>query len=191
MRDLILLFLFRQFTPLITCAYGVHYGWGNDDGQRLKTCRLLVESKADITARQRCFSPLISSPLSPCFTDSFYVSQLRNCAHICHQQKQFHRRCIPPQHRCAGMTRPPPRPAAPLQARPAHFKYTFSSCHRCCRLSLQTLASCESLNNSSSPHCPLPLFYRALFARPRRCEMQLRVNSAAIAPELQRTIRSE
>ena len=43
MRDLILLFFFRQFTPLITCAYGVHYGWGKDDvwgkddGQRPKT----------------------------------------------------------------------------------------------------------------------------------------------------------
>jgi hypothetical protein len=54
-RKLILLLFFSQATPLHRSAAHGH----------LEVCRLLVESKADVAARNRCFSP---PALSPSFT---------------------------------------------------------------------------------------------------------------------------
>ncbi len=50
----ILLLFFSQWTPLLSCAYQ----------GRLEVARLLVESKADVAARDRCFSPPPSHHLS-------------------------------------------------------------------------------------------------------------------------------
>jgi hypothetical protein len=47
LRKFILLLFFSQCTPLQLSAYN----------GRLEVCRLLVESKADVAARSRCFSP--------------------------------------------------------------------------------------------------------------------------------------
>jgi hypothetical protein len=46
-RKFILLIFFSQYTPLHDSACRGH----------LEVCRLLVESKADVAARDRCFSP--------------------------------------------------------------------------------------------------------------------------------------
>ena len=54
MRKFILLLFFSQWTPLHFSAV-----WG-----RLEVCRLLVESKADVAARNWCFSPPPSHHLS-------------------------------------------------------------------------------------------------------------------------------
>ncbi len=54
MRKLIILHFFRQWTPLHLSAYH----------DNLEICRLLVESKADVAARNRCFSPPPSHHLS-------------------------------------------------------------------------------------------------------------------------------
>jgi hypothetical protein len=51
---LILFLVFSQFTPLHDSAI---------EGS-LEICRLLVESKADVAARNRCFSPPLSHHLS-------------------------------------------------------------------------------------------------------------------------------
>ena len=54
LRKLILLLFFSDETPLHISA---------QEG-RLEMCRLLVESKADVAARDRCFSPLFSHHLT-------------------------------------------------------------------------------------------------------------------------------
>ncbi len=54
LRKFILLIFFSEFTPL-------HYSAGYD---HLEVTRLLVESKADVAARSRCFSPPPSHHLS-------------------------------------------------------------------------------------------------------------------------------
>ena len=54
MRKFILLLSFSQRTPLHCSAYDGH----------LEVARLLVESKADVAARDRCFSPPPSHHLS-------------------------------------------------------------------------------------------------------------------------------
>ena len=54
MRKLILLLFFSQYTPLLLSALFGH----------LEVARLLVESKADVAARTRCFSPPPSHHLS-------------------------------------------------------------------------------------------------------------------------------
>ncbi len=54
LRKLILLLFFSQWTPLHHSAFY----------DRLEICRLLVESKADVAARDWCFSPPPSHHLS-------------------------------------------------------------------------------------------------------------------------------
>ena len=54
LRKLILLLFFSEWTVLHLAAYN----------GRLEICRLLVESKADVAARTRCFSPPPSHHLS-------------------------------------------------------------------------------------------------------------------------------
>ena len=54
LRKLILYLFFNESTPLHWSAFYGH----------LEVCRLLVESKADVTARERCFSPPPSHHLS-------------------------------------------------------------------------------------------------------------------------------
>jgi hypothetical protein len=52
--NLILLLFFSQYTALHKCAYYGH----------VETCRFLVEWKADVAARDKCFSPPPSHHLS-------------------------------------------------------------------------------------------------------------------------------
>ena len=54
LRKLIFLLSFSQYTPLHSSAWNCH----------LEVTRLLVESKADVAARDRCFSPPPSHHLS-------------------------------------------------------------------------------------------------------------------------------
>ena len=61
LRKFILLFSFSQYTPLHFSAHNGH----------LEVTRLLVESKADVAARDRCFSP---PPLSPFLTHYLHCS---------------------------------------------------------------------------------------------------------------------
>jgi hypothetical protein len=102
LRKLILLLFFRQITPLL------------DSGQRgqLEICRLLVESKADVAARTRCFSPPPSHHLSL----TICLQSWQNCTQMRHRLAQRRRCCIPAQHRRAGMTRCPVYPRCPLPA---------------------------------------------------------------------------
>ena len=70
LRKLILLILFSQQTPLHRSARGGH----------LAICRLLVESKADIHARSRCFiNPL---PLLTMFHSLSALQRWQNCTQM-------------------------------------------------------------------------------------------------------------
>jgi hypothetical protein len=62
MIKLILLLFFRQRTPLHYTAWSGQFS--AMDGVQLEVCRLLVESKADVAAMDRCFSPPPSHYLS-------------------------------------------------------------------------------------------------------------------------------
>jgi hypothetical protein len=90
----ILLLFFSQCTPL---HYSVRRG-------HLDFCRLLVESNADVAARERCFSRAALPPLT-IFHSLYALQRWLHCTQNRHRPKASQRGCIPSQHRHAAMTR--------------------------------------------------------------------------------------
>jgi hypothetical protein len=111
LRKVILLLLFSQYTPLHQSAMG----------GRLEVTRLLVESKADVAARDRCFSPPPSHHLSLTICLAAVVGLHSNSPSVGTEPALL--------HTCAAsalLNDAPPRAAA------AQIKNASCSCFRCC-----------------------------------------------------------
>ena len=113
---LILLLFSRQRTPLHYSAWSGQFS--AIDGDQLEVCRLLVESKADVAARDRCFSPPPFHYLSLTICLAAVATLLSNTPSTETKPTLL--------HTCAASARlndvPPPRPN----------KNTSCSCRRCC-----------------------------------------------------------
>ena len=112
MRKFILLLFFSQWTPL-------HYSATNG---RLEVARFLVESKADVAARGRCFSPPPSHHLSLTICLAA-VATLHSHAPLLTTKSTL-------LHTCAAsalLNDAPPRAAA------AQIKSSSCSRRRCCK----------------------------------------------------------
>ncbi len=118
MRKLILLLFFSQYTALHDSA---EFG-------RLEVTRLLVESKADVAARSRCFSPPPSHHLSLTICLAALASL--------HSTKPSATLPAPATtqpallHTCAASARPNDAPPRLLRASAPRNTFYYCSCHR-------------------------------------------------------------
>jgi hypothetical protein len=156
----ILLLFIRQRTPLHWSARNGH----------LEITRLLVESKADVAARDRCFSPPPSHHLSLtiCLAADFAVAVAK-----LHSNAPSLTATTPTLlHTCAASARPndapPALPLCLLHASAPRNKCCSCSCRRCCFAATTVgrirIGSGDSNMHAIQHECPMRCFQPRLWS---------------------------